>query len=83
MNTSKIIMKHFEKYNKDPLDNLIIESPDDIFNWKFIFMTVNQFNFKIFHPNLVDYYSKFYFMIEYFFINFYREIYLRKYYFNM
>jgi len=46
-------------------------------------MIFNQFNFTIFHPNLVNYYSKFYFMIEYFFINFYREIYLRKYYFNV
>ena len=36
MNTNKIIMKQFEKYNKDPLDNLTIEPPDDIFNWKFI-----------------------------------------------
>lgn len=36
MNTNKIIMKQFEKYKKDPLDNVIIESPDDIFNWQFV-----------------------------------------------
>ena len=35
-NTSKIIMKHLEKYNKDPLDYLTIDKPTDIFNWQFI-----------------------------------------------
>jgi ubiquitin-conjugating enzyme E2 G1 len=37
MNSSKIILKHYEKYMKDPLENINIEEPSsDIYNWNFI-----------------------------------------------
>jgi ubiquitin-protein ligase len=37
MNSAKIIAKHYEKYNKDPIDNLSIEDPkNDIYKWNFI-----------------------------------------------
>lgn len=36
MTALKIISKHYEKYIKDPLENLIIEELVDVFLWKFI-----------------------------------------------
>jgi ubiquitin-protein ligase len=35
MNSSKIIGKHYEKYTKDPIENLNIEEPTDIYKWNF------------------------------------------------
>ena len=35
MNSSKIIAKHYEKYNKDPIENLNIEEPSNIYIWNF------------------------------------------------
>jgi len=36
MNSSKIIMKHYEKFNNDPIDYINIEEPSDIYKWNFI-----------------------------------------------
>jgi len=36
MNVHKIIRKHYEKYMKDPLENLNIEPPENIFIWNFL-----------------------------------------------
>ena len=37
MNSSKIIAKHYEKYNKDPIENLNIEEPSNIYKWNFLY----------------------------------------------
>jgi len=36
MNSAKIIRKHYEKYMSDPIENLSIEDPEDIYKWYFI-----------------------------------------------